>query len=149
MTKENSNHLTTIIVWWHVVVGQSNFNRKSTVATLFLRMEHNSFSLSMLYFKSAHGRPQNFFQGRAKFSRRGQKHTICLKSAEKDTIFLKKSRKTYYFGRPGGGGKGPLLPSPADAHDYVTCGPTDVHLPYDIVISGNSCDMSFELTVKN
>jgi len=27
-----------------------------------------------------HGRPQTFFQGRAKFSRGGQKHTICLKN---------------------------------------------------------------------
>ena len=34
----------------------------------------------------------------------GQKHTICLKNTKKDTIFLEKSRKTYYFGRPGGGG---------------------------------------------
>jgi len=63
-----------------------------------------------------HGRPQTFFQGRAKFSRGGQKHTICLKNALKHTIFFQKSAKTYYFGRPGGV-KGPLLPSPADAHD--------------------------------
>jgi len=53
-----------------------------------------------------HGRPKTFFHGRAKFSRwEGQK--ILFSS--------KKVKKTYYFGRPEGG-KGPLLPSPADAH---------------------------------
>ena len=54
----------------------------------------------------------DFFPGRAKFSRGGQKHNICLKSALKDTIFLKKSAKTYYFGQPGGGGQGPPLALP-------------------------------------
>ena len=56
-------------------------------------------------------RGQNFPGG-------GQKNTICLKSTQKDTIFLEKSRKTYYFGRPRGD-KGTVLPSPADAHGHI------------------------------
>jgi len=31
-----------------------------------------------------------------------QKHTICLKSTQKVTIFLEKRKKTYYFARPRG-----------------------------------------------
>jgi len=41
------------------------------------------------------------------------------KKHQKDAIFLEKSQNTYYFARPNGGvggGKSPLLPSPADAH---------------------------------
>jgi hypothetical protein len=56
-----------------------------------------------------HGRLQTFFQGRAKTQ------YLPLKTPKKHTIFLEKSRKTYYFGQPEGG-KDPLLPSPADAH---------------------------------
>ncbi len=37
-----------------------------------------------------HGRPQTFFQGRAKILQGGQEPTFCLKSNEKDTIFPKK-----------------------------------------------------------
>ena len=38
--------------------------------------------------------------------------TICLKNTLKDTIFLKKCQKTYYFGRPrgGGGARAPYCP---------------------------------------
>ncbi len=61
------------------------------------------------YLMWSHGRPHTFFQGRAKFSRgwgRG-------KNTKKDTIFLKISCKTYYFGRPGGRrGQGPPLALP-------------------------------------
>jgi hypothetical protein len=74
-----------------------------------------------------HGRPQTFFQGRAKFSRGGAKTNYLPKKHPKNYIFLekrKKVKKTYYFARPGGReeGKSPLLPSPADAHvlnDYL------------------------------
>jgi len=60
----------------------------------------------------------DFFPGEGKiFQGGGQKHTICPKNTKKDTIFVLKSQKTYYFGQPGGV-KGPLLPSPADAHEY-------------------------------
>ena len=63
-----------------------------------------------------HGRPQTFFQGRAKFSR-GAKTYYLPKKHKNRYYFSQKSQKTYYFGRPGGGGgKCPLLPSPADAH---------------------------------
>ncbi len=38
-----------------------------------------------------HGRPQTFFQGRAKiFQGEGQEPTFCLKSNKNDTIFPKK-----------------------------------------------------------
>jgi len=56
------------------------------------------------------------------FSRGGQnfpggaKTYYLPKKHQKHTIFLQKSQKTYYFGWPGGGVKGPLLPSPGDAH---------------------------------
>ncbi len=43
--------------------------------------------------KSRHGRPQTFFQGK-NFSG-GQEPTFCLKNNKKDTIFPKKSLKTY------------------------------------------------------
>jgi hypothetical protein len=51
----------------------------------------------------------------------GQKHTICLKNAQKHTIFFQKSKKkhTILAGQRGMGGKRPLLPSPADTHVWV------------------------------
>jgi len=48
---------------------------------------------------------------------------ICLKSTKKDTIFFKKSQKTYYFARPKGG-KSSLLPSlrtPMDGRGIKLC----------------------------
>jgi hypothetical protein len=42
------------------------------------------------------------------------KHTICLKTSKKDTIFLKKVENILFLPAPG---DLPLLPSPADAHD--------------------------------
>jgi len=70
-------------------------------------------------------RSQIFFQGRAKFSRGGGKNILfAKKNAQKHTIFFQKSPKTYYmyFGRQkgGGGGKCPLLPSPAPADAHVS-----------------------------
>jgi len=59
-----------------------------------------------------------FFPGEGKMFQgpgAGQKHTTCPKSTKKDSIFLEKNQKTYYFARPRGD-KGPLLPSPADTH---------------------------------
>jgi len=38
-----------------------------------------------------------------------------LPKHQKDTVYLKKVKKTYYFSCPREGGKSPLLPSPADA----------------------------------
>jgi len=55
-----------------------------------------------------YGRPQTFFQERVKAY-----YKIYI------YIFLKKIRKIYYFSQPRGGGKGPLLPSPADAHANI------------------------------
>ena len=52
----------------------------------------------------------DFFPGEGKIFQEGQKHTICLKNTKKVTIFLEKSRKTYYFGRPGGGARAPSCP---------------------------------------
>jgi len=56
------------------------------------------------------------------FSRGGQNFPggyknilFALKTPKKTYYFSLKKSKTYYFGRPGGV-KGPLLPSPADAH---------------------------------
>jgi hypothetical protein len=51
-------------------------------------------------FKLKHGRPQTFFQGRAKFSGGlGQKNILFdKKKLLKHTIFFQKSRKTNYFG---------------------------------------------------
>jgi len=59
----------------------------------------------------------DFFPGRAKFSKWGKKILFAQKH-QKDTIFVLKSQKTYYFGQPGGV-KGPLLPSPSDAHENI------------------------------
>jgi len=42
----------------------------------------------------------------------GQKHTICLKTVKEHTIFIQKSQKTFYFGRPRGGGQLPTLALP-------------------------------------
>ncbi len=49
------------------------------------------------------------FPGEGKIFQWVQKLTICLKNAQKHTIFFQKSRKTYYFGqlRGAGGGKYP------------------------------------------
>jgi len=58
-----------------------------------------------------HGRPQTFFQGRAEFSRGGGKHIICPKKI----LFSSKKFKKHTI-LVCQGGKGPLLPSPADAH---------------------------------
>jgi len=46
-----------------------------------------------------------FSRGGQNFPGGGPKHTICLKNALKHTIFIQKSRKTYYIGRPRGGGR--------------------------------------------
>jgi len=43
-----------------------------------------------------------FSRGGQNFPGGGQKDTICLKNAQKHTIFFQKSQKTYYFGRPRG-----------------------------------------------
>ncbi len=73
---------------------------------------------SFFLFVKGHGRPQTFFQGRAKIFQGGQEPTFCLKNNKNDTIFPKKSLKTYYFwpALAGQGGQEPPLPSPADAH---------------------------------
>jgi hypothetical protein len=55
------------------------------------------------------------------FSRGGQKHTICLKNGQNilfSTLFsFKKVENHNILGGQGGGGKCPLMPSPAGAHD--------------------------------
>ncbi len=48
-------------------------------------------------FGRIHGRLQTFFQEGQKFSMGGQEPTFCLKKQQKNTTFLKKSLKTYYF----------------------------------------------------
>ncbi len=65
--------------------------------------------------RHGHGRPQTFFQGRAKIFQGGQEPTFCLKNNKKTK--QQKSLKTYYFW-PARGGKSPPLPSPADAHGH-------------------------------
>ncbi len=60
-----------------------------------------------------------FSRGGQKSSRGGQEPTFCLRNNKKDTIFLKKSLKTYCFWPAlagQGGGKSPSLPPPPDAH---------------------------------
>jgi hypothetical protein len=54
----------------------------------------------------------DFFPGEGKNFPGGQEPTFCLKSNEKDTIFPKKSLKTYYFWPARGGGQGPPLALP-------------------------------------
>ncbi len=44
-------------------------------------LESNIHHFFCKYVNCCHGRPQTFFQGRAKFSR-GAKHTICLKNIQ-------------------------------------------------------------------
>ena len=43
-----------------------------------------------------------FSRGGQNFPGGGQNILFALKNTQKDTIFLEKSRKTYYFGGPGG-----------------------------------------------
>jgi len=59
----------------------------------------------------------DFFPGEGKiFQGGGGKNILFALKTPKNILFSsKKKSKTYYFGRPGGV-KGPLLPSPADAH---------------------------------
>ena len=66
-----------------------------------------------------HGRPQTFSRAEQNIPEGGGgKHTICEKKHLKHTIFLKKSRITFYFGRPEGwGGEDPIFPFHADGHD--------------------------------
>jgi len=69
-----------------------------------------------------HCRPQTFFfQGRAKFSRGWGAKTYCLpKEHQKNIQFIsKKVKKHTILSGQGGGGKNPLLPYPADAHDHL------------------------------
>jgi len=60
----------------------------------------------------------DFFPGEGKIFQWGgvQKNYISQKTTKKILFSFLKNWKTYYFGRPGGG-KGPLLPSPADANE--------------------------------
>ena len=81
--------------------------------------------------RGTHGRPQTFFRVRAKFSSWGggwTKQTICLKN----TIFLNKSQKTYYFFRPRGGMGGARAPSclPLRTPMVALLGPFLTPLPY-------------------
>ena len=75
-------------------------------------------SLSFCYLQSVsgHGRPQTFFQGRAKIFQGGARTYFLPKKQRKRYYLSKKSLKTYYFWPARGGGKSPPLPSPADAH---------------------------------
>jgi hypothetical protein len=60
-----------------------------------------------------HGRPQTFFQGRAKIFRGGgggAKTYFLPKKQQKDTIFPKKSKNILYLAGQGGGGKSPPCP---------------------------------------
>jgi len=72
-----------------------------------------------------HGRPQTFFQGGGKNILLAQKMPenilFSFKKVKKHTIFIQKSQKTYYFGRPGGRGQVPPLALPADAHAKRDC----------------------------
>jgi len=48
---------------------------------------------------------------------RGGKNILFAKKHQKDTIFLEKVKNPLFWpARKGEGGKGPVLPSPADAH---------------------------------
>ena len=75
---------------------------------ILIREETKSFSLVLQWrhtWASA-----DFFPGEGKIFQGwvGAKTCYLSKKHLKDTIFFKKSRKTYYFGRPeGGGGGGP------------------------------------------
>ncbi len=56
-----------------------------------------------------------FSRGGQNFPGGGQKHTICLKIPKNILFSSKKKSKNILFW-PARGVKGPLLPSPADAH---------------------------------
>jgi len=108
LTQKQIGRLTTII-WFEKV----NFG-----ASLARVIIGNTESRTSTNFRSSiqsddHGRPQTFFQGRAKFSRGGGAKTYYLPKKHLKTYYfpLKKS-KNILFSRV----KGPLLPSPADAH---------------------------------
>ncbi len=68
----------------------------------------------------------DFFPGEGKNFPRvgGQEPLFAKKTTKKNTIFHKKSLKTYYFWPAlagQGGGQEPPLPSPADAHGGFQC----------------------------
>jgi hypothetical protein len=56
-----------------------------------------SYDRQTYVLTESHGRPQTFFQ-------------VGGKNTQKDTIFVKKVQKTYYFGEPGGQGPPLALP---------------------------------------
>jgi hypothetical protein len=83
-------------------------------------------------------RLQTFFQGKAKFSR-GTKTYYLPKNIL--FSFLKVEKHTILVGQ-GGGGKCPLLPSPAEAHVFYenlatlkvpSCSPVCCKIPYEFV----------------
>ncbi len=66
------------------------------------------------YDSHGHGRPQTFFQGKAKiFQGGGQEPTFCQKTTKKILFFPKKSKNILFLA-----GLAPLAPPPADAHDH-------------------------------
>ncbi len=73
-----------------------------------------------------HGRPQTFFQWRAKIFQRGQEPTFCLKKQQKRYYFSLKSLKTYYFcpalAGQGVGARAPLA---------LPCGPPSFTVLFD------------------
>jgi hypothetical protein len=70
-----------------------------------------------------HGRPQTFFQGKAKFSRGGKTYYVfALKTLKTYYFPLKKSQKhTILAGQGEGGGQGPPLALPC-GHPCVCLG---------------------------
>ncbi len=54
---------------------------------VFIRLENKYIGCN---YWDIHGRPQTFFQGRAKIFQGGQEPTFCLKNNKKDTIFPEK-----------------------------------------------------------
>ncbi len=63
---------------------------------------------------NSHGRPQTFFQGRAKIFQ-GEEPAFWLKTRKNIPFFPKESQNIFWPARRGGGQE-PPLPSPADAH---------------------------------
>ncbi len=61
----------------------------------------------------------DFFPGEGKIFQGGAKTYYLPKKHLKTFYFpLKKVKKHTFLASQGGGGKGPLLPSPADAHEW-------------------------------
>ncbi len=86
------------ILNFFVRIAEKMFDRDDVMIWIGTHFE-GSMNKYFVRFCMIHGRPQTFFQGRAKIFQGGQEPTFCLKTTKKN-IFSKKVWKHTIFGRP-------------------------------------------------